>query len=48
MGCNSKNDTGVQEFLETLIEKYTEASNEYKVQIDKVNKARNIKKLMDW
>ena len=38
----------LQEFLETLIEKYTEASNEYKVQIDKVNKARNIKKLMDW
>jgi hypothetical protein len=38
----------LQEFLEILIEKYTEASNEYKVQIDKVNKARNIKKLMDW
>ena len=38
----------LQEFLDTLIEKYTEASNEYKVQIDKVNKARNIKKLMDW
>lgn len=38
----------LSEFLDILIEAYTEASNEYKVQIDKINKARNIKKLMDW
>jgi len=38
----------LQDFLDTLIESYTEASNEYKVQIDKINKSRNIKKLMDW
>jgi hypothetical protein len=38
----------LQEFLETLVESYTEATNEYKVQMDKINKSRSIKKLMDW
>jgi hypothetical protein len=36
------------DFLNLLIEKYTEATNEYLTLLDKVNKARNIKKLMDW
>lgn len=36
------------EFLETLISAYNEASNEYKVQMDKIKRARNIKKIMDW
>jgi|TARA_Y100000389_G_scaffold27087_1_gene23230 hypothetical protein len=45
---NPINIEDLQDFQNTLIESYTEASNEYKVQIDKVNKARNIKKLMDW
>jgi hypothetical protein len=38
----------LQEFQDLLIEKYTEATNEYTILLDKVNKARNIKKLMDW
>jgi len=38
----------LDDFRANLIEKYSEASNEYKIQIDKVNKSRNIKKLMDW
>lgn len=38
----------LQEFFELLVEKYTEATNEYLTLLDKVNKARNIKKLMDW
>lgn len=36
------------DFSSTLIEAYTEATNEYKIQIDKLNKSRNIKKIMDW
>jgi hypothetical protein len=36
------------EFLETLLSAYTEATNAYKVQSDKIKKARNIKSLMDW
>lgn len=48
-----KNDNPVEiddleEFLDLLISAYTEASNEYKVQMDKVSKSRNIKKIMDW
>jgi hypothetical protein len=38
----------LSDFLNLLIEKYTEATNEYLTLLDKVNKARNIKKLMDW
>ena len=38
----------LKEFLDTLLSAYTEATNEYKVQLDKVKKARNIKSLMDW
>jgi len=38
----------LNDFQDTLIGAYTEATNEYKIQIDKINRARNIKKLMDW
>jgi hypothetical protein len=38
----------LSEFLDILISAYVEATNEYKIQIDKVNKSRNIKKIMDW
>lgn len=38
----------LQDFLDTLIGAYTEGVNEYKVQMDKLKKARNIKKIMDW
>jgi hypothetical protein len=38
----------LKEFFNLLIEKYTEATNEYLTLLDKVNKARNVKKLMDW
>ena len=38
----------LSEFLETLISAYTEASNAYKVQAEKIKKSRNIKRLMDW
>jgi hypothetical protein len=36
------------EFLEILVSAYVDSMSEYKIQIDKVNKARNIKKIMDW
>jgi hypothetical protein len=38
----------LEEFNDLLISAYIEASNEYKVQMDKVVKSRNIKKIMDW
>lgn len=38
----------LQEFLELLVGHYVEATNEYKVQIDKLKKSRDIKKIMDW
>jgi tRNA splicing endonuclease len=38
----------LQDFKDNLISAYTEASNEYKIQMDKIKKARNIKKIMDW
>ena len=38
----------LQEFMDLLLGAYSEASNEYKVQMDKVTKSRNIKKIMDW
>lgn len=38
----------LSEFLETMVSAYTEATNEYKVQEEKIKKARNIKSLMDW
>tara|TARA_Y100001937_G_C7132876_1_gene338484 strand:+ start:3501 stop:3848 length:348 start_codon:yes stop_codon:yes gene_type:complete len=37
-----------QELLDLLLGAYTESTNEYKLQMDKVTKARNIKSLMDW
>lgn len=38
----------MQEFKDKLISAYIEASNEYKIQMDKIKRARNIKKIMDW
>jgi hypothetical protein len=38
----------LQEFLDTLISSYTEGVNEYTVQMEKLKKSRNIKKIMDW
>ena len=38
----------LQEFQNILIDAYQQATNEYKVQMDKIKKARNIKKIMDW
>lgn len=38
----------LKDFQDVLVSAYTESSNEYKIQIEKINKARNIKKLMDW
>jgi len=38
----------LNDLLDTLLSSYTEAANEYKVQLDKIKKARNIKSLMDW
>ena len=38
----------LENFKDSLISAYTEASNEYKIQMDKIKKARNIKKIMDW
>ncbi len=40
--------TDLADFLEALLSAYTESINEYKVQLDKIKKARNIKTLMDW
>lgn len=40
--------TDLLEFRDLLVSAYTEATNEYKVQMDKVKRARNIKKIMDW
>jgi hypothetical protein len=38
----------LQDFLELLIGHYVESTNEYKIQIDKLKKSRDIKKIMDW
>jgi|TARA_R110002153_G_scaffold139423_1_gene290026 hypothetical protein len=38
----------LQQFSDTLIEAYQAATNEYKTQMEKVNRARSVKKLMDW
>jgi len=38
----------LNEFLEGLVGAYSEGVNEYKVQMDKIKKSRNIKKIMDW
>lgn len=35
-------------FNDVLVSAFNEASNEYKVQMDKIKRARNIKKIMDW
>ena len=36
------------EFVELLVGAYTEGVNEYQVQMEKLKKSRNIKKIMDW
>ena len=38
----------LNESLEGLVGAYSEGVNEYKVQMDKIKKSRNIKKIMDW
>lgn len=38
----------IDDFLEVLVSAYISATQEYKIQIDKLNKMRSIKKLMDW
>ena len=38
----------LNDFIETLLGAYAEATNEYKIQLDKIKKSRNIKSLMDW
>ena len=38
----------LQEFQTILIDAYQQASNEYKVQMDKIKRARNMKQIMDW
>ena len=38
----------LNEFLDSLLSAYTESTNEYKTQMDKIIKARNIKSIMDW
>ena len=38
----------LQEFQTLLIDAYQQASNEYKVQMDKIKRARNIKQIMEW
>lgn len=38
----------LEDFLELLVGHYVEATNEYKVQMDKLKKSRNIKQIMDW
>jgi hypothetical protein len=40
--------SNLSDFLELLVGAYTEGVNEYKVQMDKLKKSRNIKKIMDW
>ena len=37
----------LKDFLEQLLNAYSEATNVYKVQADKIKRARNIKSLMD-
>ena len=38
----------LSEFLEALVDAYNTAMNEYFAGYSKIQKARNIKKLMDW
>jgi len=38
----------LRSFYNELINAYQQASNEYKVQMDKIKRARNIKQVMDW
>ena len=38
----------LEAFRDILFEAYAEASFEYKTQMEKIQRARNIKKLMDW
>ena len=38
----------IEEFLEILLNSYKDSTFEYKTNIDKINKMRNIKKIMDW
>ena len=38
----------LQTFLESLMSAYISSTNEFQVEYDKLKKARNIEKLMDW
>jgi hypothetical protein len=38
----------LHDFLELLVGHYVESTNEYKIQVDKLKRAKNIKKIMDW
>ncbi len=38
----------LEDFCRELLEAYQAATNEYKTQIEKINRARSVKKLMDW
>jgi hypothetical protein len=40
--------TKLSEFLEKLVDAYTSAMTEYENEYEKLKKARNIKKIMDW
>jgi hypothetical protein len=42
------NIQNLSEFKEKLIENYFEATNEYSNEINKLNKARDVKRAMDW
>lgn len=48
---NKENPVAIKdlsEFVELLVGAYTEGVNEYQVQMEKLKKSRNIKKIMDW
>jgi hypothetical protein len=40
--------SNLNEFLEKLTNAYFSATNEFEAEYEKIKKARNIKKLMDW
>lgn len=38
----------LEEFLDILVSAYTSATTEFEIEYEKLKKARNIKKIMDW
>ena len=40
--------TLLEEFLDILLSAYTSATTEFEAEYEKLKKARNIKKIMDW